>query len=246
VIRQAEPAGAIARANAEGVAQEMASMSDNNNNYVFGRDYGRETIVNFHTDNGKSILQFKPDIASGDVVVTADAQGNLVLTIVGNKQVSIGGSIAADCCDGRQAVTVDLTTGVAARNGFGMTDRLVNSGAPNFYDYAGGTGKTTIITGASSNAAASDDLDFGPGISDEKLWLILSGNDLETDVMGKRNQMTVAGWFAGTRRQEVTAGGLAHDMRVSNLVKAMAAHAANTPGFEDATDPIIPGLISTR
>jgi hypothetical protein len=229
--------------DAESVAQEMASMSSNN--YVFGRDYGRETIVNFHTDNGTSILQFKPDIASGDVVVAADAQGNLVLTIVGNKRISIGGTIAADCSDERQAVTVDLTTGVAANSGFGMTGRLVDSGAAGFYDYAGGTGKTTIITDASSDAAASDERDSGPGISDEKLWLILSGNDLETDVMGKRNQMTVAGWFAGTRRQEVTAGGLAHDIQVSNLVKAMAAHAANTPDVEGATAPVIPDLIPT-
>jgi hypothetical protein len=206
----------------------MASMSSN---YVFSRGYDHETIVNFHTENGKSILQFKPDIAPGDVVVTADAQGNLVLTIAGNKLVSIGGTVTADYSDARQAVTVDLTTGVAANNGFGMTDRLVDTGAAGFYDYAGGNGKTTIIDGASGSAAALDELDCGPGISDEKLWLILSGNDLQTDVMGKRSQMTVAGWFAGTQLQEVTAGGLTRDVRVAKLLKAMAAHAANTPGL---------------
>jgi hypothetical protein len=211
-------------------------------NYVFGRGYGQETTVNFHTDNGQSILQFKPDVAPGDVVVTADAQGDLVLTIAGNKLVSVGGTTTADCSGARRAVTVDLTTGVAANNGFGVTDqlvagagteRLVNSGAAGFYDYAGGTGKAAIVTGAPGNAAGSNELDFGPGISDEKLWLILSGNDLQTDVMGKQSQMTVAGWFAGTRLQDITAI-LKRDIQVSKLVKAMATYAANTPGFDPA------------
>jgi hypothetical protein len=52
-----------------------------------------------------------------------------------------------------------------------------------------------------------------------------------------KSAITVANWFAGSgnQLQEITAGG-----QVSQLVQAMAAYAANNPGFDPTAVPQAP------
>jgi Ca2+-binding RTX toxin-like protein len=114
------------------------------------------------------------------------------------------------------------------------TDRLVDTGTGGAYDFARGDGTTTIANGAAGNSGSSNELDFGANISDEQLWFLQSGNNLQIDIMGTKSHVTVAGWFSspGNQLQEITtADGMKLDSQVSQLVQAMATYAANNTGF---------------
>jgi Ca2+-binding RTX toxin-like protein len=135
----------------------------------------------------------------------------------------------------------------------GGTETLVGSGSSEGYQFAPGAGQATVVNGEASATAPSNELDFGTGVSDENLWFQQSGNDLQIDVMGTQNSITVAGWFAsaGNQLQEITAGGLKLDSQVSQLVQAMATFAANNPGFNPTAvaqapnDPTLQNAITT-
>lgn len=122
------------------------------------------------------------------------------------------------------------------------TSTLIDSGSSSFYQFALGDGQATIVNGSSSNGAASNELNFGSGISDEQLWFQQSGNNLQIDLIGSNSQITVENWFAsaGNQLQEITAGGVEIDSQVSQLVQAMATYAANNPSFNPATASQMP------
>jgi hypothetical protein len=113
------------------------------------------------------------------------------------------------------------------------TDHLTDSGAGGFYEWGRGDGNATIVNGASGNAGPSNQLNFGSGVTDEQLWLVQSGNNLQIDLMGTKTHVTVSGWFssAGNDLSEINAGGLEIDSQVSQLVQAMATYSADNPGF---------------
>jgi autotransporter passenger strand-loop-strand repeat protein len=92
---------------------------------------------------------------------------------------------------------------------------------------------------SSSSGRPSNELDFGPGISDEQLWLVRSGNDLQIDLMGTPDHVTVSNWYtaAGNQLQEITAGGLKLDNQVAQLTLAMATYSSSHSGF-DPTAPM--------
>jgi serralysin len=92
------------------------------------------------------------------------------------------------------------------------------------------------VNGLSTNTAASGELQLGPGITDNNLWFVRSGSDLEIEVMGTPSAITVADWFDSSAYQlrDITAGGLKLDGQVAQLVQAMATYSSSHPGF-DAT-----------
>lgn len=53
-------------------------------------------------------------------------------------------------------------------------------------------------------------------------------------------QVDVSGWFSGNSNelQEITAGGLKIDGRISQLVQAMATYSANNPGFDPTASSV--------
>jgi Ca2+-binding RTX toxin-like protein len=113
------------------------------------------------------------------------------------------------------------------------TSTLAGSGFQEAYQFAAGDGQATIINGSSAAFPASNELDFGTGISDQNLWFVQSGNDLQIDLLGTQSQVTVSNWFgsAGSQLSEITAGGLKIDSQVAQLVQAMATFSADNPGF---------------
>jgi len=113
------------------------------------------------------------------------------------------------------------------------------------YEVGRGAGQTTIINGSADNQDAdgnpipANELDFGAGISDTQLWFAQSGTDLQIDVMGTQQSVTVADWFGNTpgnfsQLQTIaTADGNSLDnSQVSQLVQAMATFSSANSGFD--------------
>lgn len=84
------------------------------------------------------------------------------------------------------------------------------------------------------------------------LWFATSGNNLQIDVMGTTNQLTVPNWITagGNQPLEITAGGLKLDGEVSQLVQAMATYSSGNPAFnptaasQSPTDSALQGAIA--
>ncbi len=153
-------------------------------------------------------------LAGSNAILTAGS-GTDTLTVTGSHDTLIGGS---------------------------GTSTLIDTGTGGFFDYNLGAGQTKIISGATTNTSSSNELDFGAGISDNQLWFIKTGNDLQIDLMGSSNKVTVANWFWGTgnQLQEITAGGQKIDSQVAQLVQAMAAYSASHSGFDPTIGAQIP------
>jgi hypothetical protein len=79
------------------------------------------------------------------------------------------------------------------------------------------------------------EIDFGAGVAHDQLWLQRSGNELQIDLLGTNQDLTVSGWYAGNARaqvQSIDAGdGLKLDSQLQQLVTAMATYSANNAGF---------------
>ncbi|GLH77086.1 hypothetical protein SSBR45G_19940 [Bradyrhizobium sp. SSBR45G] len=114
---------------------------------------------------------------------------------------------------------------------------IAGSGADTFVASAS-TGHATVI--ANDAPGSNSELDFTDGITNENLWFVQSGNDLEIDLLGSSTSVTIKDWCSDgeSQLQEITAGGLKIDNQVSQLVQAMATFSASTPGF-DATSPAL-------
>jgi hypothetical protein len=113
------------------------------------------------------------------------------------------------------------------------------TGINGIYQYAAGDGATTIENNAPGAATSANTLAFQGNLTDQNLWFVQSGNDLQIDVLGSQSEVTVANWFnGGTQLQEITAGGLKIDSQVSQLVQAMATYSANNSGFDPTSSSI--------
>jgi len=85
-----------------------------------------------------------------------------------------------------------------------------------------------------------NELDFVRGITDENLWFVQSGNNLQIDLLGTTTSVTVNGWFSNSANQlqEITAGGLKIDGQISQLAQAMATDSASHAGFDPTSSSI--------
>jgi len=160
------------------------------------------------------------------MIVSSSSGDTLSVTGAGNALIAGTGTDSL-------STTGNGNTLVASSGATTMTD----SGTQGIYQYGSGNGAATIVNGSVSNGSASNELDFGPGIGDNQLWLLKSGNNLQIDVMGSQSQVTINGWFGsnGNQLQEITAAGLKIDSQVSQLVQAMATYSTNNPSFNPAT-----------
>ena len=132
----------------------------------------------------------------------------------------------------------------------------VSSGGTNeTFAYSAGSGSDEL---AATNNAATGVVAFASGISDQNLWFQESSAGLQIDVMGTNNVLTLADWFGAAGGgggvaapvQSFTAAGLHLDTQVAQLVQAMAAYSAATPGFNPASvaqapnDPTLQTMIA--
>ncbi|WP_407155060.1 calcium-binding protein [Bradyrhizobium sp. STM 3557] len=128
----------------------------------------------------------------------------------------------------------------------------------------GGNGYNTYVASVSTGhaiinpneaAGSSNELDFIGDITDQNLWFVQSGNNLQVDLLGTNTSVTVNGWFSSSANQlqEITAGDLKIDSQISQLVQAMATYSANHAGFDPTNssvqvapnDPALQNAIAT-
>ncbi len=86
---------------------------------------------------------------------------------------------------------------------------------------------------ASGTAAGDNEIQFGAGITHQDLWFSRSGNNLNINVLGTDDGMTIEGWYSNKHRPieefETSSGYELEDKKVALLVQAMASFTA-TPG----------------
>jgi hypothetical protein len=179
------------------------------------------------------------DIVYNDVAGNfVDLDSNTSTTVTGNGgYLGIYGTGVAVTASGE---SVGVTTGASFTiTGNSNTlilatgDSVTLAGISDTANVSGNTGAIVIDNGAAGAQTASNTLAFGSGVSDEQLWFVQSGNNLQIDFMNTQAEVTIANWFSGAGNQfsEVTAGGLEIDAQISQLVQAMATYSGNNPGF---------------
>ena len=166
--------------------------------------------------------------ASTDLAIVKSDSNPLdgTLVVAGKGNDSLTGSGGDDLLIGSSGH--DVLAGGAGN------DILVSGSGDDVFRFAIGGGHDVIINGTASNTAASGELQLGAGVTADNLWFVQSGSDLEIEVMGTHDTITVADWFDNKAYQlrDITAGGLKLDAEVTQLVQAMATYAAGHPGFD--------------
>ena len=124
----------------------------------------------------------------------------------------------------------------------GAGNNIMVGGANATYLYHPGDGSDVIVNGTASETTATGMLDFGSTLSADNFWFVKSGNDLQIDILGAHEQVTVADWFAGGSHQlqEIKAGGVEIDANVQQLVQAMAVYSTAHPGFDPTATSQMP------
>ncbi len=113
-------------------------------------------------------------------------------------------------------------------------ETLVGNGGYDTYKVSSGYGATAIQNGVFSNTGSTGELDFCSGLTDNRLWFLQTGNNLQIDIMGTNNSVTIDNWFSNSsaQLQEIKdSTGVMIDAQVSSLVSAMAYFSAHNSGF---------------
>ncbi len=194
------------------------------------------------TDSGAPILaltssQFASDtravreIVNPNYVVTAFTVGTSTIDVANFH--GVGGTVsissgAVNLANGADA-TVSGSDNTITMNANGT---VTASGTNNLYVFGSGGGQGVVGAAGGANTGT---VDFGSGLTDENLWFQQSGANLQIDVMGITNSLTIDDWFGGTNAAAVqgfaTTDGLKLDTQVGQLVSAMATYAADNSGF---------------
>ncbi|HEX4409019.1 MAG TPA: calcium-binding protein [Xanthobacteraceae bacterium] len=119
----------------------------------------------------------------------------------------------------------------------GGNDTLDGGGGYDTYKFGSTFGQTTINNYASDHdGSAYGEIDFASGVNSNQLWFQQSGNNLQIDLLGTNDSVTVSNWYASDARNQVesiNAGdGLKVDSQLQQLVGAMATYTSNNPGFD--------------
>jgi Ca2+-binding RTX toxin-like protein len=129
-------------------------------------------------------------------------------------------------------------------------DRLAGGRGNDEYRFAAGDGADRIQNASWSGAADVDVLRFGQGLTPDRLWFSRQGYDLVAQVIGSRDRVSVAGWFADdtARIDRVVAGdgeAILAD-QLDRLVGALAAFGVDrapvvelSPAQQDAYSAMI-------
>ncbi|WP_316175741.1 choice-of-anchor tandem repeat GloVer-containing protein [Bradyrhizobium sp. SZCCHNRI1073] len=100
------------------------------------------------------------------------------------------------------------------------------------------TGSGQIEINAQKGTGTTNNLDFTGSVTDQNLWFLQSGNNLQIDILGTSTSATIDNWFSSSspdQLQEIEAGGLKIDSQLSQLVQAMATYSSNNPGYDPAS-----------
>jgi hypothetical protein len=137
----------------------------------------------------------------------------------------------------------------------GANETLVGAGGYDTYQVGIGMGHTTVNNAAADGVTtANGEVDFTAGVANTQLWLEQVGNDLQLDILGSSDHLTISGWYGGNARAQVqsikTADGLTLDSQIGQLAAAMASYSAANPGFNPAqaaqmpNDPALQSVVA--
>jgi hypothetical protein len=185
--------------------------------------------------------------ANGDTVnVTGNGQygaDNYVVQSSGT--VTVANNAHADIYGGGNTVTVGQNALLGIQYGNNNTITMgsnsqiyvndgstetINGGGNDQYNFASTFGQDTINNGTALTTA-NGSVGFGSGVTDENLWFKHVGNNLEIDLVGTSDKITISNWYganAGAQVQGFDAGGLILDTQIAQLVSAMAAYVSST------------------
>jgi Haemolysin-type calcium binding protein related domain/RTX calcium-binding nonapeptide repeat (4 copies) len=227
-----------------GLTTASISMEANSNSgtTLIGNDAARESLT--ASSSGNDTLT----VGNGAIDTVSGGSGNDTLTVGnGNDDTVYAGGNGTD--------TITLGSGssdtVYAGNG---SDTLIAGTGGSAYLFSGSSGSDTYEFGSSfgsdyiynnyygGKSSASGSVGFTSGVTDEDLWFQQSGNNLQIDLLGTSDQVTISNWFSSTGNQvaSITADGMTLDSQVASLVSAMASFGASNPSFNPTTATSMP------
>ena len=183
----------------------------------------------FGAESSVSIVDTAPqaaDLGGNDVLVGTAAAD--VLDGAAGDDVLVGGAGADTLSGGAGDDTV--------RGGAG-NDTLSGGAGDDIFRFAAGDGGDTVLSDG-NDASTTDTVSFEDGLTSNDLWFSQVGDDLEIDLLGSTDSITVAGWFAAattddTRLDRIEAGGeVLVQANVQSLVQAMATFSASNGGAD--------------
>src|SRR5262249_7137911 len=159
------------------------------------------------------------------------------VTVVGN---NLGDTLKANSGNDKLVGGTGNDTLIAGSG----NDVLTGGGGYDFYKVGSAFGQTQINNSAADGSTSPQgEVDFGSGVTNQQLWFVRNGNDLQVDLLGTSGQLTLAGWFSDPRAQVQsfnTANGAKLDSQISQLVSAMATYKASNPAFNPTAATTMP------
>lgn len=215
---------------------EIATISGNNNQVVLS---GTQSLVTVTGANNWAGIQGDSNRA------VISGTGSQVALSGKNGRIRLNGANEVAIMTGSGNTIIMAGTNESASFGVGGGQTINVIGTNDVLNFAKGDGADTINNGLTSgNPTATNELDFGAGIATNQLWFQRSGNNLEIDVMGTKDSVTIANWYTGSAAQLQTiktADGNVLDNKVSQLVQAMASYSVAHAAFNPATTSVMPG-----
>ncbi|WP_347558116.1 calcium-binding protein [Robbsia sp. KACC 23696] len=235
--------------------------------FIYNQGYGSLEIDNSFWYGQNPVLKLGSGISESSLQVTTDANHTgLILTDgISGDQIHIDnikstertGVTSVQFADGMTMSAAELigltTTGTAgndtlygspyndAIDGKGGVDSVTGNGGSDTYVFNAGYGSLTI------NNSGSGTLALG-GAAEENVWFSQVGDDLQIQLMGTSDKVTVQNGFGYfSQLHEITAtatpGGsvVEIDSGLSQLIQAMANFSSQNPGFDptSAANPAI-------
>ncbi len=213
--------------NLTGIGSAALSLTGNSLANVITANSGNDTLVS--GTGADTILG-----GAGNYTVNIGAESDTVTLGSGNDTiVSAEGSSNAETMhvgDGNDVIT--LGTG---------TDQVTLGNGVDTINVKGGTDTITLGTGqyVINSTGGVDNVVLTNG-AENKLWFEQVGNNLQINVLGTTEQVTVSNWFTtGTKLNQLTSsdGHTINAAGIGQLVQAMAAFAAPTSAQTAYTAP---------
>ncbi|MGA2045986.1 MAG: calcium-binding protein, partial [Roseiarcus sp.] len=226
---------------------------------TLGAGIGADDLL-FQTDaSGDLIIGFRDDADDG-IDVTNDlsqqwygAQSRLTgIAFADGTTLQLPHYAGAPLTFTWQGTAANTTlTGSALGGGDTVTAGPTPAGQTNAYLFGAGDGAATIDAGV---GATQGTVDFAAGVTTSDLWFEQQGDNLQVDLMGTTDSLTIDDWFGGANsaaaQNFVTADGSKLDSQVGQLVSAMAAYSAANTGFNPTLaaqippDPALQGAVA--
>ncbi len=123
-------------------------------------------------------------------------------------------------------------------DGLAGSDTLAGGAGNDIYRLGRGHG-AEMVQENDSTAGNTDVGEFLENISNDQIWFVQSGSNLEVSIIGTADKLTVQNWYTGTQYRveqfRTSDGQTLLETQVQNLVNAMAAFSPPPPGQETLT-----------